>query len=117
MGGGGGGGRSLITFHRYLESPTHPGIKSVLETGCMASESTAVSPSFPRGWNGKAVGSGCSTRCHGYKNGILTDPSYSTSLGFCLVACKMREMSEMILKAPSGSHTPHCKKARKNWGV
>lgn len=52
----------------------HPGIKSALETGCMVSESTAVSPSLPRGWNGKAVGSGCSTICHGYKNGILTDP-------------------------------------------
>lgn len=93
-----------------MESPTHPRIKSALETGCMASESTAVPPSLPRGGNGKAVGSGCSRRCHGYKNGILTDPLLSTSLVFCLAAYKMREMNEMILKVPSGSHTPHCKK-------
>ena len=41
---------------------------------CFGNRLHAVPPSLPRGGDGKAVGSGCSRRCHGYKNGYSLTP-------------------------------------------
>lgn len=48
----------------------------------MTSESTAVPLFLPR-LDGGAVGSGPSKRWPGYKNGVLANPLYGPSLGFC----------------------------------